>query len=91
MNKLKGTLPIIAFVFAAFAAVAFTSPEEDGPMYGKTLDENNEEVWIHVNPPGEPEVEYNCDVATSDYCLYSTPDESSPITSTANREFVLIP
>lgn len=43
MTKIKGVLPIIAFVFAAFAALAFSPADSQTAEYG--FDGQN---WINV-------------------------------------------
>ena len=86
MDKLINKLPLLAFVLAAFAAVAFTGPKEEDPMYARIVDSQNNVTWLHVNDPQNP-VDYDCDNG-SEYCLYSAPNESSPIGS-ADKEFVL--
>lgn len=80
MNKLKGALPIIAFVFAAFAAVAFTSPA--APEYAQ--DPSNPSVWYDLSEidPG-PET-YECN--NTGNCLRSAPNTSAPVI--ANGMFV---
>ncbi|MEP0711877.1 DUF6520 family protein [Algoriphagus sp.] len=86
MKKLEGKLPLLAFVVAAFAAVAFTGPKEEDPMYARIVDNQNNVTWLHVNDPQNP-VDYDCD-SGSEFCLYSEPNDSAPI-GTANKEFVL--
>lgn len=48
MNRLAGKLPLIAFVFAAFAAVAFTSPKQEGTL--KAFIDNEWEVISESTP-----------------------------------------
>lgn len=86
MKNLEGKLPLIAFVVAAFAAVAFTSPKEEDPMFARIVDAEDNVTWLEVNDPSDP-VSYQCNNG-SEYCLYSAPNESSPIGS-QTKEFVL--
>lgn len=73
MNRLLSKLPLLAFVLAAFAAVAF-GPARELPqdMYGY----DPQHGWINVNsiPPGAS-VECN---STGD-CLYDEPG-GTPLT-----------
>lgn len=85
MEAITKKLPLLAFVLAAFAAVAFTSPESDDPVYG-TPDGGT--TWVQVNDPENP-VEYQCDPG-SEACLYADESMDHPIGIT-NRKFVLIP
>ena len=65
MNKLINKLPLLAFVLAAFAAVAFTSPSEEvGTMYGYDGTD-----WYEVTGPPSPTT-YACDAHTQPGCLY---------------------
>ena len=86
MNKLKGALPIIAFVFAAFAAVAFTSPESDDPLFGTP---DGGITWVQVNDPQNP-VNYLCNEG-SEACLYEDESTDHPVDDITNRKFVVIP
>ncbi|REG77515.1 hypothetical protein [Algoriphagus antarcticus] len=74
MNKLAGKLPIIAFVFAAFAAFAFTSPPI--PEYG--LSGSN---WIDVTglTPGPTTYQCNLDPQA---CTREAPNTSAPVVKT---------
>ncbi|PZX49961.1 hypothetical protein LV84_04151 [Algoriphagus ratkowskyi] len=85
MNTLIKRLPLFAFVLAAFAAFAFSSPDLEEPRYA-TMDDG--ETWIQVNDQTNP-VNYNCNLGT-EICLYSQPDLAHPVGS-PNKEFVLIP
>jgi hypothetical protein len=86
MEAITKRLPLLAFVLAAFTAVAFTGPKEEDPMYARIVDSQNNVTWLHVNDPQSP-ISYSCDNG-SEHCLYSAPNESSPIGS-ADKQFVL--
>ena len=76
---------MLAFVLAAFAAVAFTGPENSDPEYGTP---DGGITWVRVNDPQNP-VNYQCDLG-SEACLYSEPNLMNPI-GTTDKKFVLIP
>lgn len=76
MNTLIKKLPLLAFVLAAFAAVAFTSPQEEANM----------ERWAIINGvfvDVTDEViagDYRCDQTTEQiHCLYDG-ENGSPVT-----------
>jgi hypothetical protein len=85
MNKLLSKLPLLAFVLAAFTAVAFTSPVSDEPQYGTP---DGGVTWVQINDPENP-VNYQCDPG-SEACLYADESMDHPIGNT-NRKFTLIP
>lgn len=85
MNAITKRLPLLAFVLAAFAAVAFTSPESDDPQYGTP---DGGETWVQVNDPQNP-VNYQCN-SGSEACLYEDESMNHPI-GTTDKQFVLIP
>lgn len=85
MDKLLKKLPLLAFVLAAFAAVAFTSPVSEDPQYGTP---DGGETWVQVNDPQNP-VNYQCN-SGSEACLYQDQSMNHPIGAT-NKQFVLIP
>lgn len=75
MNTLIKKLPLLAFVLAAFAALAFTSPQE----------EVNQERWakiggVFVDVTDEvAEGNYRCDLTTQEiHCLYDG-DNGNPV------------
>lgn len=70
MNKVKGALPIFAFLFAAFAAVAFTPPHDPQPEYG--LDGS---IWRDVTEL-EIDVNYQCN-ESEEVCTRSAPSEQA--------------
>lgn len=72
MKNLAGKLPLIAFVVAAFAAVAFTSPEQDSE-YWAIIDGQFQNVTTAVENN-----QYMCDTATSGHCLYDA-ENGNPI------------
>ena len=83
MDKFLKKLPLLAFVLAAFAAVAFTSPKEvTDPMYG--FDGTH---WYLIQ--GEQGVTYVCDSDVTPGCLYDA-IEGQPIDPNTNRKFVNI-
>ena len=67
MNKLEGKLPLIAFVVAAFAAVAFTSPETTD-LYGEASG-----VWYDVTGITPDDDTYVCDLTDPEGCLFDQP------------------
>jgi hypothetical protein len=83
MNKLLSKLPLLAFVLAAFAAVAFTSPVNDEPEYGTP---DGGVTWVQVNDPENP-VSYQCDEG-SEACIYEDQSMDHPI-GTTNKKFRL--
>ena len=81
MNSLIKRLPLFAFMLAAFAAFAFTSPEEaQTDVYGF-----DGEHWYLVNQPPGPGT-YNCVMDTAPGCLYEEID-GDPIDPNTNRKF----
>ena len=83
MNTFIKKLPLLAFVLAAFAAVAFTSPSEElTEMYG--FDGTD---WYLIE--GEQAVDYLCDSDTQPGCLYDAV-EGNPVDPTIDRKFVNI-
>ena len=82
MNKLKGALPMIAFVFAAFAALAFNSPKEDRE-YGQGGD-----IWYDVTDTDPGVNTYQCE-AGSQHCLYDDPSVMGNPISGPNQKFVV--
>lgn len=84
MNRILNKLPLLAFVLAAFAAVAFTSPkeEEGGAMYG--YDGTH---WYEI--VGAEGTTYNCDNDDQPGCLYDA-IEGNPVNPNVDRKFVNI-
>ncbi|MCE7053049.1 hypothetical protein LZF95_00070 [Algoriphagus sp. AGSA1] len=83
MKNLEGKLPLLTFIVAAFAAVAFTSPKEEDPMYG-----TDGTYWYLVDedtPPGS----YQCDSQEEQNCLFDA-IEGSPLPNQEDRKFVNI-
>jgi hypothetical protein len=81
MEAITKKLPLLAFVLAAFAAVAFTAPQEMVTMYGF-----DGEHWYQIDddtPPGS----YTCESDTEPRCLYDAV-EGQPINPEVNRKFV---
>lgn len=70
MNTLIKKLPLLAFVLAAFAAVAFTPPHDPQPEYG--LDGS---IWRDVTEL-EIDVNYQCN-DSEQVCTRSAPSEQA--------------
>lgn len=60
MKNLAGKLPLIAFVVAAFAAVAFTPAKEEG-----TLKAFIDSEWVEISES----TLYNCDEEVTSNCV----------------------
>ncbi|MDR7131665.1 hypothetical protein J2X69_004029 [Algoriphagus sp. 4150] len=73
MKKLEGKLPLIAFVVAAFAAVAFTGPKDLQPEYG--LDGS---TWRNVTNITPGEDTYECNDSNL-VCTRSAANPSAPM------------
>lgn len=73
MEAITKRLPLLAFVLAAFAAVAFTGPQDHQPEYG--LDES---TWINVTAL-TPGVDYDCNLEEEEVCTRSAPNPSAPM------------
>lgn len=86
MNKLMSKLPLLAFVLAAFAAVAFTSPKEATSLFGE---ENG--TWYDVTLTMPNNDTYVCDQVDQDGCLYDAPHGTgNPIEdSTRGKKFIV--
>lgn len=82
MKNVKGILPIIAFVFSAFIAVAFSGPKDLQPEYG--LDGS---TWRNVQGL-TPGVEYECNLAPEQVCTRSAPNPSAPMVKPGIIEFL---
>lgn len=86
MNKVKGALPMIAFVFAAFAAFAFSPKQTSSEQWGQ-----DNGVWYNATNM-TPEVDYVCDSEIESHCLYDSPDpDRNPITPGEDKTFVKLP
>ncbi len=72
MNKLMSKLPLLAFVLAAFAAVAFTSPR--GPEYAQ--DPVNPSIWYDLTHVAPSSTSYECDDAEQ-VCTRIQPNSNS--------------
>lgn len=70
MNTLIKKLPLLAFVLAAFAAVAFTPPHDPQPEYG--LDGS---IWRDATEL-EIDVNYQCN-ESEEVCTRSAPSEQA--------------
>ncbi|WP_343850886.1 hypothetical protein [Algoriphagus jejuensis] len=79
-------LPLLAFVLAAFAAVAFSPKELPSNQYG--FDNG---VWYNVTGQIPGSHTYNCNELENSDCLYASPDTSTPINPGEDREFVKMP
>ncbi len=85
MNKVKGALPIFAFLFAAFAAVAFTSPKVSSGEFGR-----QGTVWYDVTGINPDEDTYVCDEDPSQNCLFDAPNDlANPISTEMDKVFVV--
>ena len=82
MNKLKGALPIIAFVFAAFAAFAFGPKDLAMNQYGEAAGQ-----WYNVTGITPGPSTYTCDQLTNAECLHDAVD-GNPINPSENKVFV---
>ncbi|MDP3198931.1 MAG: hypothetical protein Q8M62_03825 [Algoriphagus sp.] len=81
MNKLKGALPIIAFLFAAFAAVAFSPKNSAMNVYGEDGGQ-----WYNVTGIAPGPTTYTCDVLEDVECLHDI--NRNPINPGEDKEFV---
>ncbi len=85
MNTLIKRLPLFAFVLAAFAAFAFTSPKSLTGEYGE---ESN--VWYDVSTTDPGVDTYQCDTDLSENCLFDQPfGMGSPISGQTGKIFVV--
>ena len=75
MNTLIKRLPLFAFVLAAFAAFAFTSPQTE--EWGQ-IDEEN---FINVTGLTPGPTTYECD-DEPDVCTRTAPNASAPVEKT---------
>jgi hypothetical protein len=80
MNKLINKLPLLAFVLAAFAAVAFTSPETG--EYAQ--DPDNPSIWYDLSEVDPGPETYECN--NTGNCLRDAPSTSGTVI--ANGMFV---
>ncbi|SFT96309.1 hypothetical protein SAMN04489724_3004 [Algoriphagus locisalis] len=85
MKKLEGKLPLLAFVVAAFAAVAFTSPKDLDPEYAQ--DPTNPAIWYDLSNETPGDDTYRCNLQVTDVCTRSLPDDMAP--AKKNGEFVI--
>ncbi|WP_439490313.1 hypothetical protein [Algoriphagus sp.] len=83
MKKLVGNMPLLAFTVAAFAAVAFTSPNESATMYG--FDGTHWYLVDENTPPGS----YSCESDSEPGCLFDS-IEGEPVNTELDRKFVNI-
>ncbi|WPR76033.1 DUF6520 family protein [Algoriphagus sp. NG3] len=85
MNKVKGALPIIAFVFAAFAAFAFSSPKSLTGEYGLSGS-----TWYDVTGINPDEDTYVCNEDETQNCLFDQAfGMGQPISSEVDKIFVV--
>lgn len=86
MNKVKGALPIFAFVVAAFAALAFSPKQSATEQWGQ-----DNGVWYNVTNM-TPDVDYVCDNEEETHCLYdSSGPDRTPISPGEDRVFIKLP
>lgn len=81
MNTLIKRLPAFAFVLAAFAAFAFSSPA--APEYAQ--DSSDPEIWYDLTNVTPSSTTYECDDVV-DICTRALPNDSAPMVD--NGEFV---
>lgn len=85
MNKLLNMLPLLAFVLAAFAAVAFTSPKSNSGEYGLSGT-----TWYDVTGINPDEDTYVCDIDETQDCLFDQPfGMGQPISTEEDKVFVV--
>lgn len=85
MNKLINKLPLLAFVMAAFAAVAFTAPSSITGEFGLAGG-----TWYDVTGINPDEDTYVCDADPTKDCLFDQPHGAGqPITSEMDKVFVV--
>lgn len=85
MNKLINKLPLFAFVLAAFAAVAFTSPEVATNEYGEEGG-----TWYNVTGITPDDDTYVCNAEPNVNCLFDdSHGAGQPISTSMNKEFVV--
>lgn len=76
MNKLINKLPLLAFVLAAFAAFAFSSPNDAlAPRYGKVGANVYNVTGLTMGPGAN---QYWCDSETT-VCLYHDEETQDPV------------
>jgi hypothetical protein len=82
MNTLIKKLPLLAFVLAAFAALAFTSPVDTDPEYGfdGTDWQNVAELTIGVD--------YDCNLEPGQVCTRTAPSPAAPMVKPGIIEFL---
>ncbi|WP_139162845.1 hypothetical protein [Algoriphagus faecimaris] len=78
-------LPLLAFVLAAFAAVAFTSPKASTGEYGLAGG-----VWYDVTDIDPDEDTYVCNQDETEDCLFDQPfGMGQPISTEQEKVFVV--
>ena len=82
MNKLIKKLPLLAFVLAAFAAVAFSPKEAPMNKYGQSGAQ-----WYNVTNVVPGPTTYTCDEAEEVHCLYDAVN-GNPIEPLVEEIFV---
>lgn len=82
MNKLINKLPLLAFVLAAFAAVAFNFPEEGNTSkYGSDGIDTYDVTNVDMGPGAD---EYQCNSETL-VCLYQDEELATPVPESEGR------
>ncbi len=82
MNKLINKLPILAFVLAAFAAVAFSPKDMAMNVYGESAGQ-----WYNVTGITPGPSTYTCDQQEDVECLHDAPN-GNPINIGEDKVFV---
>ncbi|RIW12171.1 hypothetical protein D0X99_19640 [Algoriphagus lacus] len=85
MNKFLNKLPLLAFVLAAFAAVAFSPKEMETDQYGL-----HNGVWYNVTGQIPSDQTYRCNNQEDSECLFDAPN-GNPINPGEDRVFVKMP
>ncbi|SFB35540.1 DUF6520 family protein [Algoriphagus aquimarinus] len=84
MNNLIKRLPLFAFVLAAFAAFAFTSPKNVGE-FGQSGG-----IWYDVTNETPGPTSYECNNSPDQTCLYDQAfGMGQPLSGSTNKLFVL--
>lgn len=82
MEAITKRLPLLAFVLAAFAAVAFSPKDSAMNEYGESASQ-----WYNVTGITPGPTTYTCDAKPNLECLHDAVN-GNPISPGENREFV---
>lgn len=83
MNKLIKKLPLLAFVLAAFAAVAFSPKDSAMNYYAESAGQ-----WYNLSGIVPGPVTYTCDSHEDSECVYDSVN-GTPINPDEDRIFVI--